>query len=143
MHEPRPVSSCPVSCWAIGATAQCGFPSPAESHAQQRIDLNQVLIHHPDATFFMRVRGESMKEAGINDGDHIIVDRSLEPRHGDIILAVIDNEFTVKTLFRQNGKIRLLAANPAFPDIVLQDGQELTVWGVVTWTLKQNRCVSP
>lgn len=87
----------------------------------------------------MRVRGESMRDAGISDGDYVIVDRSLDPRHGDIVMAVVDGEFTVKTLFKKRDMVRLAAANPAFPDIELRDGQELVIWGVVTWTLKQNR----
>ena len=139
MQHPLPVESSPAPCWFTAATAQCGFPSPADDHTQKRIDLNDILIHQPDATFYMRVRGESMKDAGISDGDHVIVDRSLEARHGDIVMAVIDNEFTIKTLFKKHGMIRLAAANPAFPDIVLRDAQELVIWGVVTWTLKQNR----
>lgn len=139
MQSPHPVSPAPAPCWAIDATTQCGFPSPAEDHAQQRIDLNDILIHQPDATFYMRVRGESMRDAGISDGDHVIVDRSLDPKHGDIVMAVVDNEFTIKTLYKKRGVVRLAAANPTFPDIVLRDGQELVIWGVVTWTLKRNR----
>ena len=141
MSQPQRISTSPSLCWSIAATAQCGFPSPADDHTQKRIDLNDVLIHQPDATFFMRVRGESMRDAGISDGDQVIVDRSLEPRHGDIVLAVVDNEFTIKRLCKQRDKVALLAANPAYPDIVLHDGQELAIWGVVTWTLKQNRRV--
>lgn len=139
MDYPLRISPFPVPFWFIEATTQCGFPSPAEDHTQKRIDLNDVLIHQPDATFYMRVRGESMRDAGISDGDHVIVDRSLEPRHGDIVMAVVDNEFTIKTLYKRRGTVRLVAANPTFPDIVLRDGQELIIWGVVTWTLKNNR----
>lgn len=139
MTSSRPIHPIPALCWTIEATTQCGFPSPAEDHARKRIDLNDILIHQADATFYMRVRGESMRDAGISDGDHVIVDRSLTPRHGDIVIAVIDTEFTVKTLLKQRGTIRLASANPTFPDIVLRDGQELVIWGVVTWTLKQNR----
>ncbi len=139
MTYPNPIASGPATCWTIEATTQCGFPSPAEDHAQKRIDLNEILIHQPDATFFMRVRGESMRDAGISDGDYVIVDRSLNAKHGDIVMAVVDNEFTIKTLFKRRDAVRLVAANPTFPDIVLRDGQELVIWGVVTWTLKQNR----
>lgn len=139
MSTPLQISPAPAPCWTVEATTQCGFPSPAEDHAQKRIDLNDILIHQPDATFYMRVRGESMRDAGIDDGDHVIVDRSLTAKHGDIVMAVVDNEFTIKTLFSKRGTVRLVAANPTFPDIVLRDGQELVIWGVVTWTLKQNR----
>lgn len=143
MAYPSPLALASASCWKIEATTQCGFPSPAEDHAQKRIDLNEVLIHQPDATFYMRVRGDSMRDAGIDDGDYVIVDRSLTARHSDIVLAVVDQEFTIKTLFRKRGVVRLVAANPTFPDIVLRDGQELVIWGVVTWTLKQHRRALP
>ncbi|WP_323011522.1 translesion error-prone DNA polymerase V autoproteolytic subunit [Castellaniella sp.] len=139
MSAPLPFQPNPAICWATVATTQCGFPSPADDHTQQRIDLNRILIHQPDATFYMRVRGPSMRDAGIEDGDYVIVDRSLEARHGDIVVAVVDSEFTVKTLHRKRGLVRLMAANPTFPNIELRDGQELVIWGVVTWTLKQNR----
>lgn len=133
---PVPISQLPVPVWAIPATVQCGFPSPAEDHTQKRLDLNELLIHQPDETFFMRVRGASMRDAGIDDGDYVVIDRSLEAKHGNIVLAVIDGEFTIKRLFRRVGQVKLQAANPIFADIEFRDGQELIVWGGVTWTLK-------
>lgn len=84
----------------------------------------------------MRVRGPSMRDAGIDDGDYVVIDRSLEAKHGNVVLAVIDGEFTIKRLFRRAGRVKLQAANPTFTDIEFRDGQELIVWGVVTWTLK-------
>jgi DNA polymerase V len=137
MATPQPIAQMPVECWHVEAAAQCGFPSPADDHTQRRIDLNEILLHQPAATYYMRVRGTSMRDAGIEDGDCIIIDRSLEARHGDVILAVIDGEFTVKTLFKRNGKVSLKAANPLFPEITIREGQELSVWGVVTWVIKQ------
>ncbi|GAA0238038.1 hypothetical protein GCM10009125_28640 [Castellaniella daejeonensis] len=136
MDAPALISSQPALCRHVAVPARCGFPSPAEDHAQKRIDLNTELIQHPEATFHMYVRGESMRDAGIDDGDRLIVDRAMEARHGDIVVAVVDGEFTVKTLHRRDGQVRLRAANPAFPDIVLRQGQELAIWGVVTWVLK-------
>ncbi len=136
MDTPALLSPQPVVCRHVEAPARCGFPSPAEDHAQKRIDLNTVLIPHLEATFYMRARGESMRDAGIGDGDSLIVDRALEARHGDIVVAVVDGDFTVKTLHRQDGRVRLRAANPAFTDIVPRHGQELAIWGVVTWVLK-------
>lgn len=124
--------------WASPATVQCGFPSPAEDHAQERLDITQLLIHQPDATFFMRVRGPSMRDIGIEEGDYVVVDRSLTAKHGSIIVAVVDGEFTIKRLYRKKDTVRLLAANPTFPNIELSPGQELIVWGVVTWTLKRH-----
>ncbi|WHQ45912.1 LexA family protein [Alcaligenes faecalis] len=138
LDEPVPLSNALGQAWATAATVQCGFPSPAEDHAQERLDLNQLLINQVDATFFMRVRGPSMRDAGIDDGDYVVVDRSLEAKHGSIIVAVVDGEFTVKQLYRKGHTVRLIAANPTFPNIELKPGQELTVWGVVTWTLKRH-----
>lgn len=136
MTAPIILNRIPVEVWAIPSTVQCGFPSPAEDHAQKRLDLNELLINQPDATFFMRVRGPSMREAGIDDGDYVVIDRSIEPKHGQVVLAVVDGEFTIKRLFRRAGRVKLQAANPTFSDIEFRDGQELTIWGVVTWTLK-------
>ncbi len=136
MEPPILFSSRPAVCRHVEAPARCGFPSPAEDHAQKRIDLDTVLIRHPEATFYMRARGESMRDAGIGDGDALVVDRALEALHGDIVVAVVDGDFTVKTLYRRDGRVRLCAANPAFADIVPRHGQELAIWGVVTWVLK-------
>ncbi|MGY6273067.1 LexA family protein [Achromobacter denitrificans] len=133
-----PVRALPgsIPVHAISGTVQCGFPSPAEDHAEQRLDLNELLVRQPDATFFMRVRGPSMSEAGIDDGDYAVVDRSITPAHGQIVVAVVDGEYTIKRLYRRGRRVRLDAANPTFPNIELRDGQELVVWGVVTWTIK-------
>lgn len=133
---PYPTSKTFWPIWRIFSTVQCGFPSPAEDHQQKRLDLNELLIQQPDATFFMRVRGASMQDAGIEDGDFVIVDRSIKAKHGHIIVAVIDGEFTIKRFYQKNNLIKLLAANSAYTDIELQEGQELTVWGVVTWNFK-------
>lgn len=114
-----------------------GFPSPAEDHAQKRIDLNDILIQHPLATFFLKVSGSSMREAGIDDGDAVIVDRALTPRHGHIVVAVVDGEFCIKRLYRRAGRFKLQAANPTFADIVPGEGQTVEVWGVVTSVIKR------
>lgn len=144
MDSPVPISAAPAWLWRIPATVQCGFPSPAEDHQQTRLDVRDLLVRRPDATFFMRVRGPSMRDAGIDDGDYVVVDRSITPKHGHIVVAVVDGEFTIKRLLRRGGRVRLQAANPTFSDIELHDGQELIVWGVVTWTLKnQQPAVSP
>ena len=116
-----------------------GFPSPAEDHAVKRIDLNEVLIKHPQSTFLMRVRGASMCEAGIDDGDVTLVDRSIKPVHGHIVVAVVDSEFTVKRLWKRGARVKLQAANPTYPDIVPKDGQDVEVWGVVTYAIKAMR----
>lgn len=122
------------------AAVRAGFPSPADDFAVNRLDLAQVLITHPQATFILRVAGPSMREAGIDDGDLIVVDRALKPRHGQIVVAVVDGEFTVKHLHLRAGALRLKAANPTFPDIVPKDGQTVEVWGVVTSCVKRFLC---
>lgn len=124
--------------WVQGVhnTVQAGFPSPAEDHVIERVDLNKVLIKHPQATFLMRVRGASMREAGIDDGDVVLVDRAIRASHGHIVVAVVDGEFTVKRLWKRGGNLKLQAANPTYPDIHPRDGQTIEVWGVVTTAIK-------
>ena len=120
-------------------TVQCGFPSPAEDHAIERVDLNKVLIKHPQATFLMRVRGDSMREAGIDDGDVVLVDRAIKATHGHVVVAVVDGEFTVKRLWQRGRNVKLQPANPTYPDILPRDGQTIEVWGVVTNAIKAMR----
>jgi DNA polymerase V len=109
-----------------------GFPSPAEDYVEGSLDLNEHLIQHKEATFFVRVRGDSMAGAGICNGDLLVVDRAREAGDGDIVIAVVDGELTVKRLYRQGGHLLLLPENPCYHPIEFKDGQELTVWGVVT-----------
>lgn len=116
-----------------------GFPSPAEDHAVKRLDMNDILIKSPASTFLMRVRGDSMIEAGISDGDLVLVDRSIRPTSGHVVVAVVDGEFTVKTLWKRADRVRLKAANPTYPDIIPRDGQTLEVWGVVTFSIRATR----
>lgn len=116
----------------VDTSVPAGFPSPAEDHAVKRIDLNEALIRHPQATFMMRVRGASMREAGIDDGDVILVDRAIKASHGHVVVAVVDGEFTVKRLWKRGDNVKLQAANPTYPDITPKDGQQIEVWGVVT-----------
>lgn len=122
----------PVPLCLIAATVPAGFPSPAEDLGSKRIDLNDILLTHPQATFLFRVSGNSMKDAGINDDDIVLVNRALKPKHGHIVLAEVDNDFTVKYLHSRQGTVKLKAANPTFPDIVPKEGQIIAVWGVVT-----------
>ena len=114
-----------------------GFPSPAEDHAVQRIDLMAQLIKHPQATFLLRVRGESMKDAGIFDNDVVLVDRAITPRSGHIVIAMIDGEFVCKTLWQRAGRTKLKAANVTYPDISAVEGQVIEIWGVVVAAIKQ------
>lgn len=130
-------ASSPSSVFLAGSPVHAGFPSPAEDLAASRIDLNAELITHPQATFLMRVAGISMIDAGIDDGDLLIIDRAVKPRHNHIVIAVVDGEFCVKKLYQTAGKLRLRAANPTYPDIVPRDGQAVEMWGVVKACIKR------
>lgn len=122
-----------------GTSLQCGFPSPAEDFMVTRLDLYDRLVDHPQATFFFRSTGHSMVDAGIDDGDLLVVDRALKPVNHDIVVAIVDGEFTVKYLQLRSGRLRLKAANATFPDIIPRDGQTVEVWGVVTACVKEFR----
>ncbi len=121
-----PVFSCKV---------QAGFPSPADDHMEGKINLNQHLISNPAATYIVRATGNSMIEAGIFEGDEMIVDRSIAPVHGKIVVAVVDNDLTVKRLYNKGGKIKLIAENKDYSDIEVNGEQALSIWGVVTRVL--------
>lgn len=143
----------------VSGSVVAGFPSPAEQYQEPPLDLNELLVKRPAATFFVRVQGDSMIGEGIHDGDLLVVDRSLRPASGDVIIACVDGDFTVKTLRLGNGErgmgngktgngergtgngewgmgngreVRLVAANPNYPDIVLKPGQKLDYFGKVT-----------
>ena len=117
--------------WKVPA----GFPSPAADHTRKRIDLNEHLIRNGDTTFIFKVKGGWMIDIGIYEGDALLVDRSIEARHGNIVLAVLNNEFTVKRLHKRGGVIKLVPENPRFPTITVKEGEEFDVWGVVTYNL--------
>jgi DNA polymerase V len=118
---------------------QAGFPSPAQDYIDKTLDLNEHLIRNVDATFIVRVNSLSMINIGLDVNDELIVDRSLEAKHRDIVIALVDNEFTVKRLMIENNERWLKAENPEFSDIHLNDGQELIIWGVVTRVIKSFR----
>ena len=108
-----------------------GFPSPADDHLEKTLDLNSHLIKHPAATFFVRVNGDSMINAGIHDNDILIVDRSLKPSHGKIVIAVVDGQMTVKRLYKQSGKLILMPENKNFKPIEVTEDMSIEIWGVV------------
>lgn len=108
-----------------------GFPSPADDYIETRLDLNEYLVMRREATFFIRVKGDSMRDANIHDGSLLIVDKSLEPKHNNIVVAVINGELTVKRLYKRRGVIKLLAANEAYPEIAVDPDGDMMVWGVV------------
>jgi DNA polymerase V len=135
MNAPTPLSNRTLPLTLFAATVNAGFPSPAADYAQGKINLNEHLLLNENASFLFRVRGESMIDIGIYDGDTLIVDRSITPVHNHIVLAIIDEEFTIKRFYKRGQIVKLLAENPVFPPIVLQEGQELRIWGVVTFNL--------
>ena len=112
-----------------------GFPSPGDDYLDKKLDLNEFLIEHPSATFFVRVKGESMIQAGINSGDILIVDRALEPCQGKVVIAAIDGELTVKRIQRIGEKLYLVAENPEFNPIEINPEQSLRIWGIVTYVI--------
>ena len=116
---------------------QAGFPSPADDYLEDTLDLNAYLIHHKEATFFVKAQGDSMIGAGIQQGDILIVDKSLSAKSGKIVIAVVDGEFTVKRLHKYKGNITLKAENPDFEDIKIKGDDELIIWGVVTSVIHQ------
>ena len=121
---------------------RAGFPSPAEDYNHETLDFNRDLIRNPEATFYGKVEGDSMIEAGINDGDIAVIDRSLEPRDGDIVVGYINEEFTIKYLdlsHRNDGYIELRPANRDFKPIRIDEDDDFEVWGVVIWTIKNWR----
>ncbi|EHK5438648.1 MULTISPECIES: translesion error-prone DNA polymerase V autoproteolytic subunit [Aeromonas] len=118
--------------------AACGFPSPAQDYVEQTIDLNQVCIQHPAATFYVRACGYSMVGEGIHDGDLLVIDRAVKASHGAVVLACLDGEFTVKKL-QETPIPALLPSNPDFQPIYLQEGQELEIFGVVTFVIHKTK----
>ena len=120
-------------------TIKAGFPSPADDYTHDSIDFNRDLIRNPDATFYGRVDGDSMIEAGICDGDIAVIDRSVEAQDGDVVVAFVNNEFTIKYLdlsHKEEGYIELRPANRDFQPIRIDDSDRFEVWGVVVWTIK-------
>lgn len=118
---------------------QAGFPSPAQDYIDKKLDLNEFLIHNENATFIVRANSLSMLNAGIDINDALIVDRSIEAQHRDIVIACVDNEFTVKRLIVDVKGCWLKAENEGYPDIHPVDGQEFEIWGVVTNVIKKFR----
>ena len=128
-----PLIDAPATLAVLARTGvSAGFPSPAQDYYDGPIDLNAHLIKDPTSTFVIRIAGDSMSGAGIADGDEVIVDRSITPRDGHVVIAVVDGELTVKRLRQHSGGVILGADNPAYPDIRVAELSDLVIWGVVT-----------
>lgn len=135
--RPRFSTRCPRPLGGSGIRA--GFPSPALDYVSETIDLNHDLIRHPASTFYARVEGDSMSGEGITEGDLLVIDKSLEPRHGDLAVCCLDGEFTLKRLHLAGGRVALIPSNPRYPVIRITEEMEFSVWGIVVYTIKSNR----
>lgn len=122
----------PSACLFFSSSVKAGFPSPAEDYLETKLDLNEYLVKHPAATFFVKVSGDSMIGAGICDGDTLVVDRSLVPRNHDVVLAVLNGEFTVKRLNRRQGRVTLCPENSEYTPIEITSDMDFEIWGVVS-----------
>ena len=119
----------------LNDSVSAGFPSPADDYTEENIDLNEHLISNPFSTFFLRVKGDSMINAGIKDNDLIIVDKSLVAKPGNIIIAMIDGEFTIKRLSIKNDELYLKAENHNYPDFSFKNHIDVQIWGVVIYSI--------
>lgn len=133
--RPGPGIAYPV----VGSSIQAGFPSPADDYLDNRLSLDELLVSNQSATFFARVTGHSMDGASIHDGDILVIDRSLHPLEGDVVVASIDGEFTVKRYELRQGRPCLVPENPKFPVIELSEENDVRLWGVVTSIIHQTR----
>lgn len=118
---------------------KAGFPSPAQDFLDRAIDLNRELVKHPASTFYGRVRGDSMQDAGIFDGDILVIDKSLEPRNGDIAVCFVDGEFTIKHIRIEEKCVWLVPANSQYAPIRVTEENEFLIWGIVTYSIKKQR----
>lgn len=119
---------------------QAGFPSPAQDYISESIDLNKTLVEHPAATFYAKVVGDSMAGEGIYEGDILVIDKSIEPEHGDLAVCCIDGEFTLKRLrFMADGNLFLMPSNRKYRPIEVTKDNDFLVWGIVVYTIKANR----
>jgi len=123
----------------LGDSISAGFPSPAQDYIEAELDLNEHLISHPAATYFVRVAGNSMIDAGIFDDDILIVDRAIEPANKRIVIAILDGELTVKRLYIREGRWFLSPENEAFPNLEITSDSDLIIWGVVIYSIHPTR----
>lgn len=133
----KPEISVPLEIPLAESGVHAGFPSPADDFLEGSLDLNRLVIRHPEATFFARVEGDSMKDEGIVEGDILVVDKSIEPYDGCLAVAVVDGEFTLKRVRMEPDKILLVPANPKYKVIEIFPDNEFSVWGVVRYVVKK------
>jgi DNA polymerase V len=131
VRQPPP----PLVAWHIS----CGFPSPADDYRESELDINELVIAHPEATFYVRVSGDSMEGAGICEGDVLVVDRALDARENAIIVALVNGEFTVKRLFTSGDTLLLMPENPRYDPLPITEEMEFRVWGIATYVIHRLR----
>ena len=123
--------------WLAEEGISAGFPSPADDFKETRISLDRELVKNKEATFYARVSGDSMIEAGLDDGDLLVIDRSLNPENGKIAVCLVDGEFTVKRIKKEKKKLYLMPENKKYKPIELKEENELIIWGVVEYVIKK------
>ena len=133
--KPKKVNS--TGQWLVEQGISAGFPSPADDFKEIRISLDKELVRNKDATFYARVSGESMIGAGLDDGDLLVIDRSLSPENGKIAVCLVDGEFTVKRIKKEKNKLYLMPENKKYKPIELKEENELIIWGVVEYVIKK------
>jgi DNA polymerase V len=131
------LDSATIAVPLYGSQVRAGFPSPADDYIENQLDLNEYLIKSPASTFLLKVQGDSMINAGIHEGDILVVDRSIDPKSGKVVIAAVNGELTVKTLIRRAGTVTLRAENDAYPDIRISEESDLIIWGVVTSVVRK------
>ncbi len=133
----QPITQTSANLPLYGHSVVAGFPSPAEDYIETQLDLNEYLIHNKEATFLLKVQGDSMKDAGIRDGDLLVVDKSIEPTDGKIVIAALNGELTVKRLSIKSTGAWLVPENDNYPPIPIKEESDVMIWGVVTATISQ------
>ena len=133
----KPKKGDSIGQWLIEEGVSAGFPSPADDFKEIRISLDKELVKNKEATFYARVSGESMVGAGLDDGDLLIIDRSLDPKNGKIAVCLVDGEFTVKRISKEKDKFYLMPENKKYKPIEIREDNELIIWGVVEYVIKK------
>lgn len=133
----RDMSNSPL----MNGPIKAGFPNPAEDAGGLALNLNEYLVRHPISTYYLRVEGDAMADAGMADGDIVVVDRALDPRSGDIVVAILDSEFVLRHLRQEGRSAWLLAGQPDHPPLALHEVNDAIIWGVVTFTIHKQRPV--
>ena len=133
----KPKRSNSLGQWLVEQGISAGFPSPADDFKEIRISLDKELVKNSESTFYARVSGDSMIDAGLDDGDLLLIDRSLYPENGKIAICLIDGEFTVKRIMKEKNKLYLIAENKKYKPIELKEESELIIWGIVTYVIKK------